>query len=69
MLLIFFESELDYDDEMILFGEEEKLNKLWAACYFLHGELARIAELRSAKKEFAEFDPRKIPQAPAWEPQ
>lgn len=52
----FFESEMDYDDPMILFDEEEKFNKLQAACSFLRGETARMAKVRSASKEFTLFD-------------
>lgn len=52
----FFESEMDYDDPMILFDEEEKFNKLQAACSFLGGETARMAKVRSANKEFTVFD-------------
>ena len=63
-----FESEVDYDDAMILFDEEEKFNKLQDACSFLHGETARIAQLRSARKEFTEFDIQKNPQVAPWEP-
>ena len=54
-----FDSKLNYDDAMILFEEEEKLNKLQDACSFLHEETARIAERRSARKEFTEFDIQK----------
>lgn len=54
-----FESKLDYDDAMVLF-DEEKFNTLQDACSFLHGETARIAELRSARKEFTEFDNQKF---------
>ena len=53
---------------MILFDEEEKFNMLQDACSSLYGETARIAELRSARKEFTEFDIQKNPQVAPWEP-
>ena len=52
----YFESEMDDDDPMILFDEEEKFNKLQDACSYLHGETARMAKVRSAGKGFTLFD-------------
>lgn len=63
-----FESKFNYNDPMLLFNNEKKFNKLQDTCSFFHGEIARIAELQSVKKEFTKFDISKNSQVAPREP-